>query len=402
MRWGATIALAAITCSLTLGTAVPTEARPVASWSVDLAAGDAVGIALDGGSARLDPGRTFASAAEADQAAGGPLPTGLLTFPPHAVDTPTDRVTAVLDGALPAGASAGLDVRARRSTGGWTEWIPADGDASGLTAALPAPSSEVQARLVLAGDVASGPVVRGMRLTAHPATAPLQADGGERAPLTYQVFATREGLVGATTANGHVIGERDQFVALPSRRALAPRGSGDYTVKVCSASGRCAFAPVWDVGPWNTRDDYWNPPEERQQWRDLPQGLPQAQAARLSGHNGGRDQYNREVANPAGIDLGDGMFWDALGLTDNGWVSVEYLWTGSSPLAAVAGAEEILAAPTAAAAIVGIVADRATVPVQCLLTAGVDRWLQIGTGQFLTADAVPGMGAVPDCPHGGP
>ena len=213
MRWGAITALAAITCSMTLGTAVPTEARPVASWSVDLAAGEAVGIALDGGSARLSPGDPFASAAEEEPAAGAPPPSGLLTFPPHVVDTPTDRVTAVLDGALPAGSIAALDVRSRRSTGVWTEWVPADRDASGLTVPLPAPSSEVQARLVLAGDLAAGPVVRGVRLTA-----------------------------------------------------------------------------------------------------------PQAQAAHLSGHNGGRDQYNREVANPTGIDLGDGMFWDALGLADNGWV----------------------------------------------------------------------------------
>jgi hypothetical protein len=149
-------------------------------------------------------------------------------------------------------------------------------------------------------------------------------------PLKYRVFATREGLVGRTTANGHKIKSSDRFVALPSRRALSPRGTNDYSVKVCASNGRCAVAPVWDVGPWNTRDDYWNPSSRRQEWRDLPQGMPEAQAAKERGYNGGSDQFKRKVANPAGIDLSDGLFWGALGLKDNGWVTVEYLWTGSA------------------------------------------------------------------------
>jgi hypothetical protein len=146
-------------------------------------------------------------------------------------------------------------------------------------------------------------------------------------PKTHRVFATREGLVGRTTANGHVITARDHFVALPSRRGLSPKGSNQYSVRVCADNGRCETAPVWDVGPWNTRDDYWNPSTVRQSWSDLPQGTPQAQAAYETGYNGGRDQFGRKVANPAGIDLADGTFWDGLGLTNNAWVTVTYLWT---------------------------------------------------------------------------
>ena len=146
-------------------------------------------------------------------------------------------------------------------------------------------------------------------------------------PKTYRVFATREGLVGRTTANGHVITPRDHFVALPSRRGLSPRGSNQFSVRVCADSGRCETAPVWDVGPWNTRDDYWNPPAVRQNWKDLPQGTPEAQAAFENGYNGGRDQFGRMVANPAGIDLADGTFWDGLGLKNNSWVTATYLWT---------------------------------------------------------------------------
>jgi hypothetical protein len=33
------------------------------------------------------------------------------------------------------------------------------------------------------------------------------------------------------------------------------------------------------------------------------------------------------VTNPAGIDLGDGTY-EAIGMTDNGWVEVTFLWTG--------------------------------------------------------------------------
>jgi hypothetical protein len=165
------------------------------------------------------------------------------------------------------------------------------------------------------------------------------AEEAEAAP-TYRVFATREGLVGHTTANGHVIKSRDHFVALPTREALSPKGSWEKAVKVCNpANGRCETAPVWDVGPWNIHDDYWNAPEQRDiySWLDhggkccLKQGLPQSQAAYQQGYNGGRDEFGRSVANPAGIDLADGTFWDGLGMTNNGWVDVTFLWLPDPP-----------------------------------------------------------------------
>ncbi|KKU20736.1 MAG: Secreted protein, partial [Candidatus Nomurabacteria bacterium GW2011_GWA1_46_11] len=42
--------------------------------------------------------------------------------------------------------------------------------------------------------------------------------------------------------------------------------------------------------------------------------------------NGGKDQFGRQVANPAGIDLSEGT-WADLGMTNNDWVIVEFLWT---------------------------------------------------------------------------
>ena len=397
--WGTATALLGIVGSLALGpTPTAAAAEPAVSWPVDLEQGEASGIAVDGAAARLDPATAFlATAEDAPTALGDARPTGLLTFPAHRLDTATDRVVATVDGDVPGGATATVDVRGRRTTGGWTEWVPAEPEPDGQVVRLPAATSEVQARLVLAGDPAAGPVVRAVRLTAHRAAAG-RAEAEEAAlALSYRVFATREGLVGGTTANGHVIRRRDHFVALPSRRALAPRGSSDYSVKVCAPTGRCAFAPVWDVGPWNTRDDYWNPPRQRQEWRDLPQGLPQAQAAHQNGYNGGRDQYNRSVANPAGIDLGDGLFWDALGLKGNAWVSVDYLWTGSMRLARVEGASDVLAAPDDDAEVVGVAAEGAAVPVECVLDTGADRYLRVGADQYLPAAAVPDIDEAASC-----
>jgi hypothetical protein len=193
------------------------------------------------------------------------------------------------------------------------------------------PATTVQLRLSLVVSSGIAPTVSAVsveaaldRSPAAPATAPVHAQA-----FTYRVFATREGLVGGRTANGHIIVSRDHFVALPSRRGLNPVSGGrDYQVRVCYArTGGCETAPVWDVGPWNTKDDYWNPSATRQMWKDLPQGRPEAQAARLDGYNGGRDQFGRVVANPAGIDLADGTFWDGLGMVDNDWVDVTYLWT---------------------------------------------------------------------------
>ncbi len=392
---GATAVAIATTMLGALVGAAPTAAADTTwtTWPVDLAAGDAVGVVVDGGTARLADEGTFAApAAEGSPESAGapPIPIGLLTFPAHELPDPTTRVTAQISGDAPG---ATVDVRGRRANGNWTEWVPAD--ATG-TVELPEPTRHVQGRLVLSGP---GEVDE-LTLSAQPLRGAEGApEAVEAAPLSYRVFATREGLVGGTTANGHVIVERDHFVALPSRRALSPKGSHDYSVKVCAPNGRCAFAPVWDVGPWNTRDDYWNPPDVRQEWKDLPQGTPEAQAAYRDGYNGGKDQFGRTVKNPAGIDLADGTFWDDLGLKDNSWVTVEYLWTGSVRLSRVASdaTAAVYAAPDPASEIVGIAAGDAGVPVHCRLVTAVGEFLQIGLNQFLDAAVVPDAGDVAPC-----
>lgn len=167
---------------------------------------------------------------------------------------------------------------------------------------------------------------------ALPAT-PAESRRRERRPEeqppapTYRVFATREGLVGHRTANGHRIRPRDRFVALPCWCALASKGGDEFQVRV-TYKGRSAVLPVWDVGPWNTRDDYWSP---TRRYGDLPIGVPMAQAAAQDGYNRGRDERGRRVRLPNGIDIADGAFWDDLGMSKSDWVEVTFLWLGADP-----------------------------------------------------------------------
>ncbi len=373
--------------AITAATAQPAAAAVNPSWNPPLTTGSGVGVAVQGGAARIDQRTAFRAPVEDNAAEGTPdtaVPTGLLTLDPHRLASPTNHVAATVAARLTEGATAAVDVRGLRPGGNWSEWIPADDG----TAVLPEPSRDIQARLVLTGD--PGPVATGVTLTA---LASVRAEGAraEADPLRYQVFATREGLPGGTTANGHVIAPHDHFVALPSRRALSPNGSSDYSVRICAPNGRCAFAPVWDVGPWNTKDDYWNP--NREQWGDLAQGTPEAQAAFRNGYNGGNDGFGRKVANPAGIDLGDGTFWDDLGLINNTTVTVDYLWTGNTRLTKVVNTGPVYASPESDADVVGVAANNAGVPVEC----ATDGWMRIGAGQYLPAAAVPDARAVGPC-----
>jgi hypothetical protein len=62
-------------------------------------------------------------------------------------------------------------------------------------------------------------------------------------------------------------------------------------------------------------------------WDNLPRCKPQAEAAYFKNHNGGEDQFGREVLNPAGVDLTPRVA-RRLGLDryQNAWVYVRYTW----------------------------------------------------------------------------
>jgi len=140
---------------------------------------------------------------------------------------------------------------------------------------------------------------------------------------TWRVYGYQEGLVGYTTANGHVIQPEDFFVALPCFCVLSSKGGNEFQVRL-EYNGNSITVPVWDVGPWNVSDNYWDPPEQRE-WQGLEQGMPMATAAYYENYNNGADGWGRDVASPGGIDIGDGAF-HALGMEGSDWVNVTFLW----------------------------------------------------------------------------
>ncbi|MFF5199762.1 hypothetical protein ACFY3B_09140 [Micromonospora parva] len=385
---------------------VPAASAPIAlvaaapgdeRWSADLTIVDRddVNVRRTAAGLRLREARPTWRGARSPHSA---VAEGMLLTTPRTLARPATRVRAEIDAAVPAGATVEAQVRGWR-TAGWTEWRAAG-------TVFDRPVTRVQARVVLtAPDKGATATVRGMRLTADANAAVSAATPGR----TYRVYATRIGLVGEVTANGRTVQPRDHFAALPSRRGLSPLNTGDYTVRVCTTNGaRCEYAPVWDVGPWNTRDDYWNPSSVRENWKDLPQGRPEAQAAYQSGYNGGRDQFGRTVLNPAGIDLADGTFWDGLRLTTNAWVDVAYLWTGGGPRGVVGdGPLNIRTGASTSYAIRGLAARLAHVPIQCYVTgqsvAGpyrtTTRWNRLASGQYVSHAYISSVygGSVPVC-----
>jgi hypothetical protein len=376
---------------------VPTASSASTGWQVDLDRPGAGSTNVATGPMRLGSDDNRAASA------GTSTRTGMAVYP-HRFGNPASAFTATVSSTVPDGAEVAVDVRGR-TDGRWTEWAEIRPGTPGV---LPVAAKDVEVRVVLsAPEGVASPSVDSLVIT------PV---AGQRTPsamagASYRVFATREGLVGHTTANGHKIVKRDHFVALPSRRGLSAKGSGDYSVRVCAANGRCEWAPTWDVGPWNTRDDYWAAPGVRQQWADLPQGKPASQAAYEDGYNGGKDQFGRKVKNPAGIDLADGTFWDGLKLKNNAWVTVTYQWTGSHPHGFVrtpGPALNVRPAPNSDRPNVGLAAKHAQVRIECAVagervkgTQGTTNlWYRLAKGMFVSAAYVAtasGGKAIPPC-----
>lgn len=113
-----------------------------------------------------------------------------------------------------------------------------------------------------------------------------------------KVKATREGLIGKTTATGYVIDTVVPFVALPCHEAK------HRFVKIKHKDKSC-IAIVLDVGPWNEHDSDYVFGGQR----------PQAES--------GYDTRGR-ITNHAGIDLGERV-WHLLGMTGNDEVDWEFL-----------------------------------------------------------------------------
>ncbi|MEV4443246.1 SH3 domain-containing protein [Streptomyces sp. NPDC049577] len=365
----------------------PAEGPVRTGWRVDLA-GPAAGrhnIAHRSG------GITVADARVTTPSAPG-RSFAVYTAPAQSLGRLASAFTLDSRADVPPGTQVMTEVRGSGHPGTWTQWQTADGDGK---LRLPEAVSVLQVRLTLlgrpdrTGPGRSAPSVSEVAVHAgleQPAPRGSAAPEPGLAGETYRVFATREGLTGGTTANGHVIQPRDHFVALPSRRMLASDGGREYQVRLCYRD-RCETAPVWDVGPWNTRDDYWNPAGQREMWGDLPQGTPEAQAAYQNGYNAGRDEFGRNPANPAGIDVADGTFWDGLGMTDNDWVDVTFQPVDGGPRTTVTAWTQanVRSCASTTCPVVSTVSANETYPANCWKTGQLvtaegytsDKWIEL-------------------------
>jgi hypothetical protein len=97
-----------------------------------------------------------------------------------------------------------------------------------------------------------------------------------------------------------VLNDTDFYVALPDRF----EGERPLVRVYNSATGESVLAEIWDVGPWNTDDPYWETGER-----------PQAES--------GTDMDGRKT-NGAGIDLSPALA-DALGIDGKGEVDWDFV-----------------------------------------------------------------------------
>ncbi len=113
--------------------------------------------------------------------------------------------------------------------------------------------------------------------------------------------------------------------ALPHRNLKFGR---QPRVHIRRVSGGPRVGPrVKEVGPWNTYDNYWMRKKDRTMFKRVPRCKPEAQVAYYQNFNEGKDEYGREVLNPAGIDVTPDVA-RRMGLEkyQNAWVYVRFRW----------------------------------------------------------------------------
>jgi hypothetical protein len=294
------------------------EAAPLSSirLPVDFESAETVGLSTS-------DGRFVIDGSLANVPAYAPFTrAGILTTAPVDVGGPIGAVRSSVSADVPDDAAIEVDVRGSVDGQAWTIWRPAS------DAIFASSVRFIQHRVTLLAGAEQSPSLAGLETEARPSAPTMFALQSSTSP-TVRVFGSREGLIGGKTANGLTVTETDKFVALPSKKVLNPLGKSDYKVRI-SYEGRSVEVPVWDVGPWNQKDNYWD--ENREMFRDLPRFVPQAFAAWADNYNGGKDGTGRWVSFPASIDISDPVFLDDLKLKTSSWVDVTFLWIdGPSP-----------------------------------------------------------------------
>ena len=133
--------------------------------------------------------------------------------------------------------------------------------------------------------------------------------GGRRTLVCDRIFATQYNgytrFEAALPHRGLKFGDRPEVPIKRGKRTTRPR--------------------IKEVGPWNTYDNYWRSRKKRDMWKDLPRCKPEAEAAFYREYNRGKDEFGREVLNPAGVDLTPAAA-RKLGLDryQNAWVDVRF------------------------------------------------------------------------------
>ncbi|HEX6287883.1 MAG TPA: hypothetical protein VFZ66_01770 [Herpetosiphonaceae bacterium] len=270
--------------------------------------------------------RLAATASEAPQTYGSFQRFGLYDSTSTSFARSFNQLRVTYRRTMPAATRARVDVRASADRVRWSEWQL--DVASGSTVRFDAPMKWSQYRVVLLSNTAQSPTISKVSFEPQMTRGfkTRQTEAPQIAP-TYRLRVTRQGMVGGRTANGHIIKPNDFFVSLPSGRALSSRGGYEYQVRL-SANGKSVVVPVWDNGPWNHHDDFWN--KNRERYKDLPVGWPQDHAAYYENHNS-RKAERGYVRFPTAVDIGDGAYW-ALGLAGaQATVDVTFLWLGSDP-----------------------------------------------------------------------
>ena len=141
---------------------------------------------------------------------------------------------------------------------------------------------------------------------------------------TYMVSNLKKGLRCKVFATQY-IGYSEREVALPHRNLKLGR---QPRVRIWRVSGGPSVGPrVKEVGPWNTYDNYWVRNKDRTMYKRVPRCKPAAQVAYYQNFNEGKDEFGREVLNPAGVDLTPEVA-RSMGLEEhqNAWVWVRFPW----------------------------------------------------------------------------
>ncbi len=257
--------------------------------------------------------------------------SGSLVSPPFTFEQPTTRLKLTYTAHTPPGSQARLDVRGSADGQRWQPWrtgLPVDAVVS-----FDPPVRQAQYRVTLAGDQGVGPTVRGVSLASTnqtPTVSAVAAPSPYAVAPTFRVRATRMGMVGGRTANGYIIPPHGRYVSLPSVGVLSTRGGNEYQVRL-TYQGRSTVVPVYDVGPYSERDDFWD--VKRDGYPDLERGWPVDHAAFYEGYNGGRTDKGF-VSHPTAVDVGNGAWLDDLGIVgDQAELEVTFLWLGQDPLA---------------------------------------------------------------------